>query len=523
MAQKLNVDTSIVDYLKSIGRDSSIPARAKLAEQYGIQGYSPTLGGTAEQNIALLKAVKGGAPTAKTQPTTTTVPTPTTVPQPTTPTAPPTITTPPTTSPDTTTYEDIINSDPYLKSSYKAMQEGNQYLKDMESELGILTSEEEAEIERQAIAAGVPYDALIAQAKEAKRQGVAKATVRAGQRGGFESTQMAGAAAAPRELINQKLKELSNLGVIVDSTAAGDGTFIGQGGELEKIQSAYNTQIQNVEAQKIAAINAARSALREAKLTGQTAKYNRAVKLFELAQKSQEDALNMAYKRVEALKAVENLRQSQITFEQKQTDKAIGEAVTMLVNMDENGNIVMPSDEEIQQYISDNNYDPTTVGAAIQNRIAELNKLSAEEQKAALNAEYLKTNIERTKFLTERDIAKGVGGGGGGGRRGGGEEEFTSTELKRIEQAGLDEASREEKLDYLFGTQTEKDAVLKKYNPTNKEEGFAPRPDAVDLSDSIVNDLKAGDSKEDIASRLAERYGFSEDLANRLVEINSAY
>lgn len=49
--------TSIVDYLKSQGKDSSYSARKKLAEQAGIQGYS----GTASQNINLLKQLQNGS------------------------------------------------------------------------------------------------------------------------------------------------------------------------------------------------------------------------------------------------------------------------------------------------------------------------------------------------------------------------------------------------------------------------------------------------------------------------------
>ena len=46
---------SIVDYLKAQGQDSSYAARKKLAEQYGITGYS----GTASQNLNLLAALQG--------------------------------------------------------------------------------------------------------------------------------------------------------------------------------------------------------------------------------------------------------------------------------------------------------------------------------------------------------------------------------------------------------------------------------------------------------------------------------
>jgi len=55
MAENLNVDTSIVDYLKSKGQDSSYTSRSSLATKYGITDYA----GTAEQNIKLLGLVKG--------------------------------------------------------------------------------------------------------------------------------------------------------------------------------------------------------------------------------------------------------------------------------------------------------------------------------------------------------------------------------------------------------------------------------------------------------------------------------
>lgn len=48
---------SIVDYLNSSGRNSSYAARRKLAEEYGMSGYS----GSASQNMKLLRMLQGGA------------------------------------------------------------------------------------------------------------------------------------------------------------------------------------------------------------------------------------------------------------------------------------------------------------------------------------------------------------------------------------------------------------------------------------------------------------------------------
>lgn len=53
-AQKLNWKTSIVDLLKLLGLDSSLGARKDLAKDVGLSGE---FSGTAEQNIALHKAV----------------------------------------------------------------------------------------------------------------------------------------------------------------------------------------------------------------------------------------------------------------------------------------------------------------------------------------------------------------------------------------------------------------------------------------------------------------------------------
>lgn len=53
----LNTDTSVVDYLKSQGKDSSYSSRAALAKEYGMTSYA----GTAQDNISLLSALKKGA------------------------------------------------------------------------------------------------------------------------------------------------------------------------------------------------------------------------------------------------------------------------------------------------------------------------------------------------------------------------------------------------------------------------------------------------------------------------------
>lgn len=52
---KLNTETSIVDFLKSIGEGSSYSERGKRAAEMGIENYR----GTAQQNIEMLRRLKG--------------------------------------------------------------------------------------------------------------------------------------------------------------------------------------------------------------------------------------------------------------------------------------------------------------------------------------------------------------------------------------------------------------------------------------------------------------------------------
>ena len=174
-----------------------------------------------------------------------------------------------------------------------------QKLQDLNNQIGILTPAEEEAIRIRAENEGLKYESLIAQAKEQKRQGMAKSTVRAGQSGGFENTQIAGVAAlSPTE----------------------GGTFAGQGGNLEEIKSAYDQNISNLEVQKQQAIAAARDALRESKITGQKDAYNRALQLFKIAEDSHNKAVDLAQKKVNILRDLNTEQRTQVKFEQDQAE-----------------------------------------------------------------------------------------------------------------------------------------------------------------------------------------------------------
>jgi len=117
----------------------------------------------------------------------------------------------------------------------------------MASNLGVLTSQEDADVQAQGLAAFEAYRPMITQAEEAKRKGLPKAVIGAGERGGFMSTQFAGGAA-----LQQTEGE----------------TFIGAGGELSNIASEYDRNINLIVSAAMSARTAAMTAAKQAIKTG---------------------------------------------------------------------------------------------------------------------------------------------------------------------------------------------------------------------------------------------------------------
>ncbi len=141
----------------------------------------------------------------------------------------------------------------------------------------ILSTDDTKDIEKAGILAGQQYDPLIQKAREAKRSGLPKAIITAGERGGFMNTQFAGIAAlVPTE----------------------GGDFLGAGGKLEEIKTKYDSIISNLQTQKERAIAAAKSAAKQAKLTGKKEDTDRAIIMYGLAKDKYQEALDMVDKKL---------------------------------------------------------------------------------------------------------------------------------------------------------------------------------------------------------------------------------
>lgn len=178
-------------------------------------------------------------------------------------------------------------------------------LQEMRKNLGLFSPEEEARVRQAGEMAGAKFVPLIGEAEEQKRLGMPKAKIRAGERGGFLSTQFAGAAAL---------------------TPTEGGTFVGAGGELENIQSVYDRNISNLKAQKQSAINAAEAQMRTYIRTGKRDDFNAAMDLFEKAQTSHNSAVQLAIEKVDAIKQVQDLRASQLKYIDEQAEAQLSKA-----------------------------------------------------------------------------------------------------------------------------------------------------------------------------------------------------
>jgi hypothetical protein len=251
------------------------------------EGAYDTLGYDSNNNYAPVY-VKGGfytpgisataKPAAAPTPTPTPSPTPTPTPGP-TPTPTPAPAAP---SPATGIFDysglNIPDFVPYTQTAQGKQDYGS--LQELTRVSGILTPEEQADIEQQANSSVGNYDNLITDAQEEKRLGMPKALVNGGQAGGLENTQVAGAAAVAQ---------------------TNGGTWEGAGGKLDQFKSAYDRNISNLKVQRQQALDRARAELRAAKLDGKQVNLENARKLFDLAKSSHNDAIDMIDKKVTTL------------------------------------------------------------------------------------------------------------------------------------------------------------------------------------------------------------------------------
>lgn len=177
---------------------------------------------------------------------------------------------------------------------------------------GIFTPEQQKQIEQAGTAAGSAYDQAIIQAQQSKYYGMPEA-VQAGLRaGGGLNTQIGGTSAAPGQ------------------EGQAQGSFIGRGGELEKISSAYDFNIQQLEAQKNSAIQQAKLDAQKAIQTGTQDDYKKAVDSYNRAietWKNNNDAIQQNKTNLLNLQKTQQATNSVAQLAKKYADAGIDPAV----------------------------------------------------------------------------------------------------------------------------------------------------------------------------------------------------
>ena len=169
---------------------------------------------------------------------------------------------------------------------------------------GVLSEGEESQVELAGQTAAAQFDPLLSEAQEQKKAGSAKALVGAGQRGGLMNSQFAGIAALmPTE----------------------GGTYFGQGGELNNIQSAYDRNIQDLQSKKVVAVNAAKAAARQAIITGKRQDADIALQLFNQAKSAHDESLSLAMEKVNVITKVQDMQQNQQKFIREKQDQVFSD------------------------------------------------------------------------------------------------------------------------------------------------------------------------------------------------------
>lgn len=166
----------------------------------------------------------------------------------------------------------------------------------------ILTDMDLQRIDSAGNAAGAMYDAPIERAKEAARQGTAKATVGGGERGGFMNTQYAGQSAL---------------------TETQGGNWVGRGGELSRIKGELDSNITALESARINAIQTAREAARAAIMSGKRQDLDDAKALADMAVKAAEAKEAAVTKRIDVMAQLDTLNRERVEFSQGQEDRSM--------------------------------------------------------------------------------------------------------------------------------------------------------------------------------------------------------
>lgn len=285
---------------------------------------------------------------------------------------------------------------------YSQTEDGGDELENIRklaADLNVFSSDEQDEIDRKIDSEGKGWDKIIEDQRADNEQGMARATVSAGERGGFMNTQFAGTAAGPRDngAIQSKIRELEAMGIKVD--LQNPENFIGPGGQLWEAKGVYDRTVADLQSKRSMALIAAENAAKEAIRTRKTADLKVAQEMYQLAQDTSKDLITLTQNKAESINKIVDSQRTQAQQDLQYMLNTFG-AGAFDSNID-----------ALKAAAAKAGYDPELFSKGIQTLKEKKDLGELREVGGSLyNVSYDKNGNAVAKLV----VSKGAGGGGGG-------------------------------------------------------------------------------------------------------------
>lgn len=261
--------------------------------------------------------------------------------------------------------------------------EVSSFLKDLQTKAATLTggfsdAESKSEIEAARESARLAYQGMVDDAVENRRVTLPSKIVRAGQRGGFENTQQSGIAA-------------------LQATEGKEGeSFVGAGGKLDSARQDLDRAVVAAKNAQLQAMAQAEAAAKKAITSRRRDDYTVAKDLYDVALEAQKYAdeverdqrdfeENVRQFEVQDKRATEAFEMEKTKFAQENEDRIAEALASTLLDVDESGNIVMPSYDDIAQLAESHQIPVDILNQYINDRVDEINAETREERRAKLS------------------------------------------------------------------------------------------------------------------------------------------
>jgi len=226
------------------------------------------------------------------------------------------------------------------------------------------TADEQQQIIDAGKDSGLPYDVLIQKAQAEKEAGMAVSTIAAGERGGFMNTQFAGQAAL---------------------TPINGGNFEGNGGQLNKLKSEYDSNIDSLNIQKQQAITQAKEAAKKAIQTGDATLLQLAQDAYNQAQTHQQNIAEATRQYISDLQNTAQFNQTQQANQLAMAQNIAQTYAPSIIGTDASGNPVIPTDQQIINLAQQENVDPNILKSEINRQVQTMQQNALAQKTSQLS------------------------------------------------------------------------------------------------------------------------------------------